>query len=98
MTISGFDWDKGNWPKCAKHGLSKDEIEYVLTNEPFLLPDRSLQDDETRFNAVGKNYAGRYIFIVFTIRESGASQLMRPISARYMHQKEIKCYEQQKDS
>ncbi len=28
--IDGFDWDAGNWPKCAKHGLSKQEIEEVF--------------------------------------------------------------------
>ena len=30
MTLSGFGWDDGNWPKCGKHGVSRSEIEQVL--------------------------------------------------------------------
>ena len=29
MKIIGFDWDDGNWPKCGKHGVSREEIEQV---------------------------------------------------------------------
>jgi len=35
------------------------------------------------------------VFIVYTIRESGTGLRLRPISARYMHDKEIRHYEQQ---
>lgn len=40
---------------------------------------------------------GRYIFAVFTLRHKGSKLLIRPISARYMHQKEIDHYERQQD-
>ena len=30
MKIRGIEWDHGNWPKCGKHGATKDEIEHVL--------------------------------------------------------------------
>jgi hypothetical protein len=30
MQIDGVDWDDGNWPKCAAHGVSKADIEHVL--------------------------------------------------------------------
>jgi uncharacterized DUF497 family protein len=93
MTISGFDWDDGNWPKCAKHGVSKEEIEFVLMHDPMVLPDRLDGDVETRFNAIGRNATRRYLFIVFTIRSVAKERLIRPISARYMHQKEIEHYE-----
>jgi len=53
MKIDGFDWDEGNWPKCARHGVSKAEIEFVLLGDPQVLPDRTLLSAETRFNAVG---------------------------------------------
>jgi uncharacterized DUF497 family protein len=94
--VVGFDWDQGNWPKCGKHGVSKAEIEHVLSHEPLVLPDRHPQDAETRFNAVGKTESGRYVFAVFTIREREGEPFLRPISARYMHEEEIKHYEQQK--
>jgi uncharacterized protein len=35
------------------------------------------------------------VFIVFTIRRKGDELLIRPISARYMHQKEIEAYEKE---
>lgn len=91
--IAGFDWDGGNSPKCTKHGVSRAEIEHVLRNDPMVLPDRYPQTSETRFDAVGKNETGRYIFVVFTFREKAGKRLIRPISARYMHAKEIESYE-----
>ena len=94
-SVAGFDWDAGNWPKCGKHGVSRAEIEDVLRGTPFILPDRYPEDAETRFDAVGRNADGRHVFIVFTIREKGGKRLLRPISARYMHKKEIDHYERQ---
>jgi uncharacterized protein len=89
-----FDWDNGNWPKCAKHGLTKTEIEFVLSSTPFVLPDKNTNLEEAWFNAVGQTHKGRHLFIVFTFRTLTGLQLMRPISARYMHAKEIERYEQ----
>ena len=96
MRIAGFDWDEANWPKCGRHGLSKAEVEAVVSGEPLVLPDRSPQDAETRFNAVGRTAEGRYAFVVYTLRTRGGEALVRPISARYMHRKEIEHYERQK--
>ena len=50
---------------------------------------------EQRFRAVGKSTGGRHVFLVFTLRSRGASVLIRPISARYMHRKEIDDYEKE---
>ena len=91
--ISGFDWDDGNWPKCAKHGVSKAEIEYVLRHEPMVRPDRT-GSNEPRLNAIGRNAAGRYLFIAFMARRIDNQTMLRPISARYMHQEEIDHYEE----
>jgi uncharacterized protein len=30
MHLDGFDWDSGNWLKCGKHGVAREEIEQVL--------------------------------------------------------------------
>ena len=43
--------------------------------------------------AVGRNSRGRAMFVVFTIRLKDDKRLIRPLSARYMHQKEIEGYE-----
>ena len=51
-------------------------------------------DMDFRFNAVGVTEQGRHLFVVFTLRRSRGTMRLRPISARYMHDKEIKRYEQ----
>jgi uncharacterized DUF497 family protein len=50
---------------------------------------------EPRQRAIGQTQAGRYVFVVFMFRESDQKTLLRPISARFMHQKEIDHYEKQ---
>jgi len=93
MKIVGFDWDEGNWPKCAKHGVSRAEIEEVMLNTPAVMPDPHL--DEPRMRAIGKTTEGRYVFLVFMLRGVKSQIFLRPISARFMHQKEIDHYENQ---
>jgi uncharacterized protein len=98
MRFSGFDWDDGNWPKCGKHGVSKAEIECLLLSKPLVLPDRTTGLSETRYNAVGLNAEGRYLFVVLTMRTSDFGTSARPISARYMHEKESDRYEQTRET
>ncbi len=90
--VTGFDWDEGNWPKCAKDGLSKDEIESVFHAGPAVHGDPTTAEE--RLRAVGIAESGRYVFIVFTLRYLGGKTFIRPISARYMHEREIRRYEQ----
>lgn len=93
MQIAGFDWDSGNWPKCGKHGVSQEEIEQALSGETSVMPDPT--PDEPRMRAIGKTIAGRYVFLVFMFRQIGGQTKLRPISARYMHKKEVEHYEDQ---
>lgn len=91
MKIAGFDWDNGNWPKCGKHGVSRAEIEEVFLGMPGVQADPF--PEELRMRAIGKSAAGRYVFVVFLLREIDGQTKLRPISARYMHKKEIAHYE-----
>ena len=93
MKLAGFDWDQGNWPKCGKHGVSREEIEQVLLNSPAVMPDP--HQNEPRMRAIGKTDDERHIFLVFMLREIENKFFLRPISARFMHQKEIDHYESQ---
>ncbi len=93
----GFDWDKGNWPKCGKHGVSRTEIEAVFINGPAVYEHPGHSIDEQRLRAIGKNDEGRGIYVSFTIRQKQADGFIRPVSARYMHRKEIEYYERQKE-
>lgn len=59
--IAGFDWDDGNWPKCRKHGVSRDEIEAALTTGPDVYRGRG--PVESRYNAVGRAAGGRSVLL-----------------------------------
>jgi uncharacterized DUF497 family protein len=94
-SVSGFDWDEGNRAKCQKHGVSVAEIEVLLRGDPRIAPDLKHSTAEDRFIAVGRNHDGRPMFVAFTLRRAGGRMLVRPISARYMHRKEIEAYEEE---
>ena len=91
----GFDWDHGNREKCRKHGVSIEEIEFVLRRGNL----RRWRDDlhsgaEERIRAFAYNAAGRAVFVVFTWRRKPGMLLIRPVSARYMHKAEVDGYEE----
>jgi len=90
MQIDGFDWDSGNWPKCGKHGLSREEIEKLfIEGQVKVAPDlKHTTLKENRYIAVGY-VNNRAVFVAFTFRDN----LIRPISARYMHAEEVANYE-----
>lgn len=93
MKISAFDWDDGNRAKCAKHGVSVAEIEALFRSGPRVAPDPIHSLAEDRLIAVGRTAQGRGVFVAFTLREKAGRLLIRPVSARYMHRKEIEAYE-----
>jgi len=95
MKFDGFDWDNGNRAKCHKHGVSIAEIENLFDGTPIVAPDIQHSSKEQRFRAVGLTESNRYLFVVFTIRKKTETLLIRPISARYMHKKEVKAHEKE---
>ncbi|MCL2659631.1 MAG: BrnT family toxin [Acidobacteriaceae bacterium] len=66
-------------------------IEQVLLGTPAVM--NVPHSDEPHMLAIGRSLVGRYVFLVFTLREIEGQTRLRPISARYMHQKEIDHYE-----
>jgi uncharacterized DUF497 family protein len=100
LQFDGFDWDRGNRAKCQKHGLSIALIESLFARPLAILPSAADSQEERRFCAVGETGSGRRVFLVFTLRRKGDKhggerQLIRAISARYMHKKEIESYEKE---
>ena len=91
LACTGFDWDEGNLLKnWEKHGVTVAECEQVFFNRPLLaLPDERHSSAEARFYLLGKADSGRYLFVVFTIRE----ERIRVISARDQSRKERRSYE-----
>lgn len=91
--ITAFDWNEGNARKNDKHGVSMTEAEQVFFNQPLLvIDDNKHSEGEGRFHAMGKTNEDRLLHITFTLRHAGES--IRVISARDMHRKERKIYEQ----
>jgi uncharacterized protein len=92
--IEGFDWDRGNSRKSAdKHDVSQAEAESIFFNDPLIvIEDVRRSGQETRLNALGKTAEGRLLHVTFTLRYDAT--LIRVISARDMHRKERKAYEQ----
>ncbi|MAY54781.1 MAG: hypothetical protein CMQ46_02975 [Gammaproteobacteria bacterium] len=92
--ITGFDWDDGNARKSKdKHSVRQSEAEQVFFNQPLLiLADQKHSQLEPRFHALGITDDRRQLHITFALRGTGS--LIRVISARNMHRKERKIYEQ----
>ncbi len=89
IRITGFDWDDGNRQKCQKHGLSLEEIEiFFRQKDSFIAFDSKHSHLEQRFIAMGRMPHGKPVAVAFTMRGGYA----RPISARYMHEKEVRRY------
>jgi len=86
MKFGGFDWDSGNLPKCLDHGVSLAEIEALFRGDVYIVRD-AVVGGERRILGFG-NGAGPWIFCVFTRR----GHRIRPVSVRFMHDKEVKRY------
>jgi uncharacterized protein len=95
MDVAGFEWDKGNRDKCQKHGVSLAAIESLFHGPLALSPDPAHSKGEARFKAIGRTDEGRSVLIVFTLRKQGDETFIRPVSARYMHRKEVEHYEKE---
>jgi uncharacterized protein len=95
LNVSGFDWDAGNRTKCRQHGVSLAQIEALFAHNPRIAPDLKHSVDEDRLIAVGRISTGRPVFVAFTIRTKNGRRLIRPVTARYMHAKEIAAYEKE---
>lgn len=91
----GFEWDEGNLTKnWEKHRVAFWEAEEIFLNAPFLVasgPHSSAPEE--RCYGLGKTDAGRFLFVVFTIR----GLRIRVISARDMSRKERELYERQEE-
>jgi len=95
LDVAGFDWDKGNREKCQKHGVSQAAIESLFSGPLTVLPDSAHSGVEERLKAIGRTGEGRAVLIVFTLRKKGENTFIRPLSARYMHRKEVEHYEKE---
>lgn len=86
-----FEWDNFNTTKIRlKHGITPEEAEQPFFNDILIQFDPAHSSAEKRYQLLGKDNAGKILFIVFTIREDK----VRIISARRADKKERAIYEQ----
>ncbi len=96
LQFSGFEWDDGNQRHCEKHGLSRKQVEQFFQQDDLLVAPALLHaQQEERYLAVGQARTGKPMLVVFTIRRADEIVRIRPISARYMHEKETRKYEEE---
>jgi uncharacterized protein len=92
-SVVDFEWDSGNSMKNEKHSVSDPEAEQVFFNQPLLvLEDSGHSASEARWHALGRTNEHRLLQVTFTMRADGSR--VRVISARPMHRKEKRIYEQ----
>jgi len=84
--LTGFEWNEGNLKKILKR-MEASTAEMAFQGEPWVALSKKLLGSEKRWFLINK-VTEKYIFIVFTVRKNK----IRIISARYMHQKEVKYY------
>ena len=91
--LDGFEWDEGKREKNRlKHKVSFGECEEVFLNQPLIiLDDHKHSEAEQRYAAHGVTDDGRRLHILFTVRKTK----FHVISARDMHRKERRFYEDQ---
>ena len=68
-------------------------VESLFEGPVLILPDKENPSGERRYRAIGTTDEGRKAFVIFPLRHRNGAQRLRPISARYMHRKEVAAYE-----
>lgn len=85
IQISNFDWDEQNLDHIRNHHVEDYEVEDVLLfDEPIYYRRK-----ENKYCAFGITNGGRYLFIVFVVKDIG---LIRVITARNMTNTEKNLY------
>jgi uncharacterized DUF497 family protein len=63
-----YDWDEANVGHLARHGVTPEEVEYLLANNPTDAIEQD-HDGEVRFHQLGFTEAQRCLIVVTTWRE-----------------------------
>jgi uncharacterized DUF497 family protein len=90
--IEGFDWDAANVGHILRHAVTPFEVEEVVGRPNVMMPAATVRGEE-RWKVFGKTVPGRYLVVVFTIRE----RLLRAVTAYDMNAAERKKYAPQID-
>jgi uncharacterized DUF497 family protein len=64
-----FDWDEANIDHIARHGVTTEEAEQVVLEDPIDI-SVDLVEGEERYQQLGMTRRGRILFVVTTWREN----------------------------
>ena len=82
-----FEWDKHNEEKLwERHQVTAEEAEEAFFNRNLVLTGKKQASQEKRYYLYGATDPGRYLFIVFTLKDR---EVARVISARSMQKSEL---------
>jgi uncharacterized DUF497 family protein len=90
--FTGFEWDTANAGHVLRHDVLPQEVEETANGQNVVVPARTTSG-EARWRLYGKTAAGRYLAVVFTIRE----RRFRAVTAHDMNIRERKLYAAQID-
>jgi len=85
--LKGFDWDLHNVGHVARHGVDPWEVEEAVERPHVIAPAKDIRG-EKRWKLFGTSADGRYLVVVFTIRD----ERLRPVTAHTMNQRERRIY------
>ena len=85
--LKGFDWDLHNVGHVDRHGVDPAEVEEAF-GRPHVIIAAKDAGCEKRWKLFGTSAAGRYLVVVFTIR----NHRLRPVTAHTMNQRERRIY------
>ena len=63
-----FDWDDANTSHIARHGVTPEEVEQALANQPLAVLAEQKRRGEKRVLCAGLTDAGRPLQFVYTLR------------------------------
>lgn len=68
MDNTDFDWDDANIGHIAQHGVTPEEAEEALTNDPLEMDFEIAPDGEERWSYLGETVGSRLLYLVITLR------------------------------
>jgi hypothetical protein len=90
--LAGFDWDAANVSHILRHGVTPAEVEEVTSLLHVRIQGKAIKS-EARWQLFGRTESGRFLVVVFTIR----NRLFRTVTAYPMNAIERKKYGPQID-
>ena len=90
--LDGFAWDEHNVGHISRHEVTPMEVEEAARRPALIVPAQP-RGGEQRWKLLGKTTAGRYLVVVFTVRQNK----FRAVTAHTMNASERRLYGPQID-